>query len=268
MKDRDRSLLGQIERGALDEKTSITSLLHKCIVLGGRAGSIELRDWARRELRGYEASDQLPDYRKVGAAIGVDAVSGNYMVKNQTISPFDLPDFVQDAGIGEVFEVRMGIGRVEDLARTSDDSVKLSLPDGASLAKLMNTENGNPYQAIHRVFWMVSPVAFQGVVDQVRTSLVELVAELVAHMPDGQREPTREAADLAAQFIVTGKRHTLNIVNAQASAGGANTVSLPSTAERESFWQRWRKRGVVIGIATVVAGAVAIFTWLEWTPWR
>ena len=57
------TLLEQIEQAALDDTADITGALRKCVALGGQSGSEELRTWATRELKGYNASDQLPEYR-------------------------------------------------------------------------------------------------------------------------------------------------------------------------------------------------------------
>jgi hypothetical protein len=40
----------------------LSSILQKCIVLGGQAGSEKMRDWARQELRGYAGEpDSIPE---------------------------------------------------------------------------------------------------------------------------------------------------------------------------------------------------------------
>jgi hypothetical protein len=44
-------LLAQIEAGVVGNEP-LSSLLQKCIVLGGQAGSEKMRDWARHELNG------------------------------------------------------------------------------------------------------------------------------------------------------------------------------------------------------------------------
>jgi AbiTii-like protein len=62
-------LLAQIEAGVLDHTVPLSSLLQKCIVLGGQAGSEKMRAWARRELNGYSGADTVPDYRHVPAAV-------------------------------------------------------------------------------------------------------------------------------------------------------------------------------------------------------
>jgi hypothetical protein len=113
---RDRGLLGEIERGALDERTPIGAVLRKCVILSGRAGSEELRGWATRELRGYGPDDELPGYRMIPAAIKVDFVNLRFRVTGQRISPHSLPEVVREH-VDETLPMRMGIGEVEALAR-------------------------------------------------------------------------------------------------------------------------------------------------------
>lgn len=53
-------LLDQIETEALDESASLAGALRKCVALGGRTGSEQLRDWATLELEGYKDLDENP----------------------------------------------------------------------------------------------------------------------------------------------------------------------------------------------------------------
>ncbi|HMJ36577.1 MAG TPA: hypothetical protein VK501_21915 [Baekduia sp.] len=99
------SLLDQIERDALDENASVATALRKCVALGGRSGSETLRDWAARELDGYEGGDPLPDYRVVAAVIQLDGMAGNNWVTGQTVLRVALG--------GPTGEVRRWIGAVE-----------------------------------------------------------------------------------------------------------------------------------------------------------
>ena len=41
----------------VDDTVPLSSLLQKCIVLGGQAGSEKMREWARQELNGYAEAD-------------------------------------------------------------------------------------------------------------------------------------------------------------------------------------------------------------------
>jgi hypothetical protein len=107
---RSQRLLGEIEAGALDQKTPISGLLRKVIALGGQAGSAELRDWATRELRGYGPDDELPPYRKIGAPLQLDMSNMRYVLTGQTISPWELPEVAHDK-ITNDLDLRYGIGR-------------------------------------------------------------------------------------------------------------------------------------------------------------
>ena len=53
-------LFAQIEAGVINGEP-LSSLLQKCIVLGGQAGSENMRAWARQELNGYKEFRSLPD---------------------------------------------------------------------------------------------------------------------------------------------------------------------------------------------------------------
>jgi AbiTii len=69
MANKRGGLLSQIEADLLDDRLSLSSLLQRCVVLGGQAGSQKLRDWARWELNGYAGAETLPGYRHVHAAL-------------------------------------------------------------------------------------------------------------------------------------------------------------------------------------------------------
>jgi hypothetical protein len=116
MARRADNLLAQIERDVLDESKPLKSALHKCVLLGGRAGSVDLRDWATRELHGYHGSeDALPDYRRVPAPLLMDGLSGNYQFRRKSVTSIDLPEYARDVVKDEV-PLTYGIGKVDDLS--------------------------------------------------------------------------------------------------------------------------------------------------------
>jgi AbiTii-like protein len=258
MARREETLVAQIEKDALDDSVPVATALRKCVVLGGKSGSEELRDWATRELQGYHGQDTLPDYRIIAAPLMVDGVAGNTQVTHQQIPPSSLPDFAHEH-ISETLELRDGVGSLEALAQ--QEQIKLSPSKAADLTRIMNSESG-PYQHIISLYWSVSPSAIQGVLDRVRTALTQLVAELRANMAMPEEVPTAAAADHAVQVVVTGERSQVKVTTAQADALGA--VALADASERDShtpseavFWTRWRKVGAfLVGLATI-AGAVA-----------
>ena len=58
-------LLSQIEQDVLDDGKPIGSALRRCMLLGSRTGSSQLREWATLELKGYPVPVEVPDYRVI-----------------------------------------------------------------------------------------------------------------------------------------------------------------------------------------------------------
>jgi hypothetical protein len=250
-------LVGQIERDALDEDVSVATALRKCISLGGKSKSERLRDWATRELKGYDAEDDLPEYRIVSAPILIDGISGNVRFKRQQFPPMGLPDVAQKE-ISERVRLRDGVGGIEALTRQAE--INLQPPMASDLVMYMNATRNNPYQIIERLYWGISHAAIEGVLDQIRTSLTQLVAELRASMAADEEVPSAEAANQAVSVVVTGKRARVNV--AAAHAGGTGAVATATgaselqTQEDSGFWTRSRKIGAFIVGSAGVAGAV------------
>lgn len=221
----------------------------------GKSRSDELRDWATRELKGYPGIDELPEYRKIAAPLRLDGLSGYYQITGQELPPMALPDFAREH-ISNELPLTQGVGELENLARQPE--IKLAPPHASDLAMYMNAEgHTNQYGHINSIYWQVSPAAIAGVLDQIRTSLTQLVAELRASMPSDEAVPSPDQANHAVQVIVSGKRSNVRVATAQASGSGAAAdAKVEDSADERGFWTRWRKVGAfLVGLATV-AGAV------------
>jgi AbiTii-like protein len=258
---RDRTLIAQIEKDALGDSVPLASALRKCVVLGGKSGSEELRDWATRELNGYPDLKDLPEYRKVAAPLRLDGIAGNYKVTGEELPPMALPDFARETISNEV-PLNGGVAELDELSRMPE--VKLSPPGASDLALYMNSQSGSAVRHINSIYWQVSPAAVRGVLDQIRTALTRLVAELLANMATAEEIPSAEAANQAVQVIVTGKRSQVRVTTAQADSPGA--VAIADAREENvqnppesGFWTGWRKIGAfIVGLATIAGAAVAI----------
>jgi hypothetical protein len=247
-------LIGQIERDLLDEKP-LDTLLRKLILLGGNAGSPELREWASQELRGYATDDALPAYRRVIATLQIDGTVPGGIVQHQTIGPMDLPDFAREH-IDEWVPLHMGVCELHGMVdgHNNDHVVKLQPPGGPDLVSYMNmTRQTNGH--ITSLYWSVSTVALEGVLDQIRTRLAELIAELRSGTPRGQTVPTPALAANAVNVVINGNRNRINV--AQATDGGSVAPTPEDTPGR--FWTTARLVGAaVVGLATMVATVVAV----------
>ena len=114
---------------------------------------------------------------------------------------------------------------------------------------------------VERVYWSVSASVLRGVVDAVRTTLTEMVAEMRAGTSVSQAAPSPEVASLAVQFVVYGKGNRITV--ATAGEGGTATATSGGAGPEETRFWTWRRiGGVVVGLATI-AGAVAAILALQ-----
>jgi hypothetical protein len=271
---RHQDLLTEIEQGALDSTTELADLLRRCIALGGATGSADLRAWATKELKGYDAKDEFPPYRTSQALLFLDAgVRGGRIIAQQV--PYGLlPDEIRSV-LDDDIHIHQAVAEIADIVtahrKQGDGTVKLSPPNPQDLVALINHnlyQQEDPHwralrmpqtQVVERVYWQVNVSHFVAVLDTIRTTLVELVAEMRAGTPAGKALPSAAVADQAFSVAVRGNRNRVIIQQPGPGASAAatasrGTVSAGNYAEPESFWRRWM--WWIIGIATVV-GAVA-----------
>jgi hypothetical protein len=161
--------LSQIEQDVLDDGKPIGSALRRCMLLGSRTGSSQLREWATLELKGYPAPAEVPDYRVIAAGLHLDAVTARAVIKGQPISAKSLPDFVTEH-VNERLPLTQAVDELEALAARFEDSgeyLKLAPPMAAEIASYMNYQIGNPYQQIQAIYWSVHPSVIRGVLGRV-----------------------------------------------------------------------------------------------------
>lgn len=263
---RNRGLLAQIEEGALDPKTPLADVLLKCIVLGGHSGSAELSDWARLERDGYNTRD-VPSYRRVAAPLLADGFQGHWQFERRQLSVHDLPDFAQDDLSNDV-ALPMGIGQIETAAQKGKPT-GIQPPGLDLLASYMN-QSGEYSISVARLYYDISPLAFAGIRDNVRTKLVAMVAELRRQGVTADEVPSAEAADQAFQVVINGaKRSPITVTHAIATGEGASTTVMtdppPSDDQLVPAWIRgpW---GVLLGVATLGATYAAFAPGFGWPP--
>jgi len=256
-----RSRLDRLERDVLNENLSLAPILRQVIALGGHAHSEPLRTWALQELQGYEGTDvPIPDYRRITAPLVMDGIAGMYQFREHPVSMFDLPDFASDH-LGDELRLGHGVGQIESLiAQHPDQTVRLGPDMAADLAVFMSQ---NSPRQVHRLYWVVHRSALEGVLDQVRTRLVQLVGELRAAMPHGQQDPTADQVAQALQNIniVTGDNSSVTVTApvAVAHKGGMARAEIGGTVQRT-----FPQMPVVWTTLAVLVAAAALTAWVTW----
>ncbi|WP_055637197.1 hypothetical protein [Streptomyces griseoruber] len=258
-----RSRLDRLERALRHENRPLAPILREVIMLGGEAHSAALRTWALHELQGYENSDvPIPGYRRIVAPLMMDFVTRMSQFTGHQVSFFDLPDFARE-DLGD--EVRLGqaVHQIESLiASHRTGAVSMSVPMAASLAEEMSRASG---RHVVRLYWSVHVSALEGVLDQVRTRLVQLVAELKAAMPRGQQDPT---PDQVAQVI-----QNLPGININAGDNASISVNVPvavahqgGTASANVTGPGWaaQRMPLLWTVLVALAAATVVTAWITW----
>lgn len=194
-------LLAALESDIIAD-AAVAPTLRKVILLGGRAGSSELRDWASLELSGYDDEASLPAYRRVPAPICIDANVGNTRRTGQIISPSILPTYARDLfSNGPTFF--QGIGTIEAMAREARiDGGNLTLTHRNAMDVCAALDAGQPFQETTALYWKVSAASIEGIVEHVKTTLAELVAAMRSRTPVGDVLPEATTADWAVREIL------------------------------------------------------------------
>jgi hypothetical protein len=252
------NLLDEIEAGALDSTVGLPDLLRKCVALGGVTGSSRLRDWATLELKGYGPNDELPRYRKTRGMIFGDGMANGVRFKGQQIPLLVIPEVARPVLQGDVPLAYSLAELVELLGDERDDHggvLRLAPPGVEQLLALMNNTLARndrtsqwsslrlpPSQVLERIYWMVSKTVISGILDVVRTTLVELVAEMRAGTPAGVVVPSAEVTEQAVSVAIYGNRNRVVVAQAAPGAAVAATTagaSATGSAEPETKGRRW-----------------------------
>jgi AbiTii len=261
-----QDLLTQIERDALDEGVPLAATLRKCIALGAQARNADLRDWASQELDGYRDGG-IPEYRTVYVPLLIDALTFTHQIRGQQISATDLPDFAQDV-ISEELWLGQSVGDLDALARNARNagkaSVKMSPPGSAELLKLWNYQRRDSGQGtIMALYWDVNVARIDGVLDQIRTTLVRLVSEMRAAMGDDSSVPSPEQAAHAVNVVLHGgKRNQVTVTTAQADKGASASIVVPGE-QKESGWTKTQTIWTVIGVIVAIIALYVAYLQLK-----
>lgn len=270
MAESKAALLDEIEAAVLDEQKSITEALRKCLVLGGKASSGELRDWARQELNGYEGP--VPDYRVIRAPLAIDGSNIAKVVTGQRISSQLLPKEAQEF-ISEELTLAQGISRIETMAaqaKADNGFIKLSPQGSAELVLLMTKSAQEKAETrtstITDIYWQVSFVDLNGILDRVRTMLTEFVAEVRARQPDEAQEPKSEMVQQVVNNYFAPRSRVGNVTTNQAAGNSKATIAPPTTEEEDTpGWSTAKKVGAfLVGLAGIVVAVAAVATWAPW----
>ena len=220
------TLLQSLRELLLDEAQELAGLLRKCLLLGAETRSESLRQWARYELNGYPDGAELPSYRKLPSPpLLVDSISGNIRATNVAYDRFQLPAEAQK-GVPEQFLLHQPIEELEQLATQKSLSFTGT---GLAYARMMWNKELGPFQEITGISFSIPGSVIAGVLGQIRTQLVDVVADLTAETPLSEL-PRKEQVDAAVGQHIGTQYNT--IIHA---ANGPTAIGTKATAKTEGL---------------------------------
>jgi hypothetical protein len=232
------SLLKSLRDHVLNEDEPLAGLLRKCLLLGAETGSDSLRQWARKELNGYDDTDDLPHYRRLATPpISADTISGNTWSKNVTYNVLQLP-LKARASVGDSFLLYQPIEELEHLA--TQKSMSFTGTGLAYAQSLWNQELG-PFREVMNLRFNLSGSTFAGALGKIRTQLVDLVADLTTDTPLTEL-PRKEVVDAAVGTHIGAQYNT--------------TIHSPSGPTAIGSQARAKSEGLGIGDAIELLDAV------------
>lgn len=188
------ALLTSLRAQVLDESEPLAGLLRKCLVLGAETKSESLRQWARYELNGYDAEAELPKYRRMPLPpLSADTVSGYTLATNMVYNPLQLPSKAREH-LGDELLLRQPLEELEKFA--GQDTLLFSDARLAYVQALWNAELEDGFQQVVRLSFTLTGPIISGLLGQIRTQLVDVVADLTADTPLVQL-PDKEQVDAA-----------------------------------------------------------------------
>ena len=223
------TLLHSLRQHMLDESEPLAGLLRKCLLLGAETGSVSLREWARSELKGYRDEAEVPDYRQLqGVPISVDSISGNTWMKGQVIDRLQLPRKAWDY-VPEKVAFRQPIEELEKLAGQKRLTFTTS-----GLAYAQNVWNGelDMFESIVNMSYVLSGSAVAGMLGQIRTKLVDVIADLTADTPLTEL-PGKDQVDAAVSHRIGPVRDVYSTTIHEAS--GPVAIGVKAEASQQGL---------------------------------
>lgn len=193
-----------LRRRVIDESESLAGLLRTCIALGAETGSDALRSWARAELHGYAPQDALPRYRQLQLSLSVDGWIGGWHRSGYSVDSRHLQE--EDMGRLQAVPFHQSVDELEMLAASTKSLQYMH----EGLSQAANLAEGLPFTRVEQAYCLVSPAAVAGMLGKIRTTLVEMVADMTREVPfDGM--PTRSQVDSAVQVNVHGSQDQYHV---------------------------------------------------------
>lgn len=197
------SIVTDIINGAVDDSVKLATLLRKLLIVGDSLDNERLKEWVLHELNGYEALDQLPPYRTMDITAKGLFISMGGQMNDQPIPSATLEE--EHRWWAETAHLLSAIASFEALAE-GDPNGRVIMEWPANMTAYYSDKILRGWN-LNRAWQEIPTNAIRGMLDNVRTRILQFALELKQEVGDG--ELSSEAAppqkvNNAVQTIIYG----------------------------------------------------------------
>jgi AbiTii len=160
------SLVLQLEKDCMDATTTLLSVLRKALVVANKLNVAKFQNWIELELRGYDPDAQVPRYRVVKGELKAFNPLAGWI-------PIVFADPEMTKHLSQC-KIHQAVGELEALLQSSGTHSSIGLRLRPDVERLVMQSGGQNLQVVIHV----TTASMQGVLDQVRTAVLEWCLKL------------------------------------------------------------------------------------------
>ncbi|MGD8454472.1 MAG: hypothetical protein PVJ57_21875 [Phycisphaerae bacterium] len=181
------SLLREIQDAAADSSVRLSDLLRKAKILAARLGHDAFKQWVERELNGYPAGVDVPEYRVTYTQnYGHFAGPWSSGLRNAPIPSQCLPEHLREHV--EKYRFVEGVSSYEQILSSPSPEAPLHVPWDPNLIALVAQRSRGATVCIS-AWQRIADGALAALLDTVRNKLLDFVLEIEAAAPGAGEAP-------------------------------------------------------------------------------
>ncbi|MFG0501284.1 hypothetical protein ACF8GD_01375 [Pseudomonas putida] len=212
-----------------DGREPLQNALIKAQVVAHRLKNEEFYSWVKSELRGYEATEIIPGYRRAHMTMWGSVQNGLQHLKNTQLSTQSVPEEIREKITNRPFYQSVAV--IESLSANEDD-LKMVIDRVFYRYLTYGFAKGT---SVVEAWGLVSKGFFHQVLSEVRSRLLDFLLNLSDYVPDdGDDKEIREMKDLTGSLFkgaVFGDGASINV-----AVGSANQISGNHTVVLKNNW--------------------------------
>jgi len=230
-------LINDIINELIDTDKSISSPLLKTKVLASRLQNDVLLNWVSNELKGYDSTNNLPDYRKHKGNITGTYINGNMQYNDQPVPTIGLKRELEE--VLRSMDFNQSIASLEILkGEIKSGTLEHTFP--AELTGLIQQnwrKMGNPYLQLVNCKKSISVNAVVEILSYVRNNLLDFMLKIDSEFGniteiDELKTKKEEIATIMNQTIINNSGDG-NVVNTGDKAKISATISINKGSKEE-----------------------------------